>query len=324
MSTQVILGAGGAIGTELSKALRQYTNSIRLVSRNPVRVNPEDELFPANLLNPSEVKEAVKGAEIVYLTVGFKYSLNEWKNSWPALITNVISACKEEGCKLVFFDNVYMYDAASTGNMTEETPVKPPSRKGQIRAEIAESILKEARTSSLTALIARSADFYGPGIKSSSMLTETVIKPLSEGKKAMWIGNPDALHSFTYTPDAAKATALLGNTPEAYDQVWHLPTSTETLTGRQWIEIFAEHFGTRSKFRRISSGLVRLMGIFMPFMRELSEMMYQYNKDYVFDSSKFRKRFELEATPPFRAIAEILEKDHQKLKKSNKPVDLVV
>ena len=41
---QTILGSGGAIGISLAKELMNYTNQIRLVSRNPKKVNETDEL----------------------------------------------------------------------------------------------------------------------------------------------------------------------------------------------------------------------------------------------------------------------------------------
>jgi nucleoside-diphosphate-sugar epimerase len=66
-----------------------------------------------------------------------------------------------------------------------------------------------------------------------------VYKNLQKGKKAMWLADASKIHSFTYTPDAARATALLGNTPDAYNQVWHLPTSAEKLaltTGRNVLQ----------------------------------------------------------------------------------------
>jgi len=214
---QTILGAGGAIAVELAKALTQYTNQIRLVSRNPVRVNPSDELHSADLTNKEEVRQAVKGSSVVYLTVGFAYSAQVWQEVWPRTIRNTIDACKEHGAKLVFFDNIYMYDPNFLEGMNEDTPINPPSKKGQIRADVASMVMDEVKSGALTALIARAADFYGPGIRDKSVLTETVFKNFSQGKKAFWFGDADQPHSFTYTPDAGKATALLGNTPEAYN-----------------------------------------------------------------------------------------------------------
>ena len=212
---QTIIGSGGAIGIELAKALTQYTTDIRLVSRNPKKINATDQLFPADVTNHNELEKAVKNSDIVYVTIGFPYSHKVWEEKWPKFIRDLISVCKNEKCKLVFFDNIYMYDKNHLNGMTEDTPINPPSKKGEIRANIAQMIIDEFNAGQLKALIARSADFYGPSVENTSILTETVFKPLSKGKKANWLGSDKFKHSFTYTVDAGKATAILGNSETA-------------------------------------------------------------------------------------------------------------
>lgn len=308
---QTILGSGGAIGIELAKALKEYTSQIRLVSRNPKKVHETDELFKANLLNASEVKNAVQGSSIIYVTVGFPYNYKIWRECWPKFTENVIDACMEYDCKLVFFDNIYMYDPNYLDGMNEETPINPPSKKGKIRAEIAEMILSKVKEGKLTALIARSADFYGPGIKNTSMLTETVFKPLSSGKKANWMASPNFKHSFTYTPDAGKATALLGNSEKAYNQVWHLPTAENPFTGQEWIDTIAKEMNVKPKTQTATKFIVKLLGLFIPLMREMPEMMYQYDRDYVFNSDKFTNHFDFKPTPYLDGIREIIKLDYR-------------
>lgn len=307
---QTILGAGGAIGNELAQALTPYTDQIRLVSRNPVRINPSDELHKADLTKKEEVRKAVEGSSIVYLTVGFPYSAKLWQDVWPQTMRNTIDACKEHQAKLVFFDNIYMYDRDFLDGMNEQTPIHPPSKKGKIRAEIAAMLMDEVKTGDLTALIARAADFYGPSIQDKSVLTETVLKYLSQGKKAFWFGDADQPHSFTYTPDAGRATALLGNTPEAFNQIWHLPTAPDPMTGKEWVEAIARELGVKPKLMVVPNFLVQVMGVFSPFMKEMGEMMYQYNKSYKFDSSKFEAHFNLPPTPYPQGIKEIVQRDY--------------
>src|SRR6476620_10703963 len=114
---------------------------------------------------------------------------------------NVIEACRQHGAKLVFFDNIYIYNEKRVGHLTENATVNPPSKKGKVRAAIAQLLMDEVKKGSLTAMIVRAADFYGPGIN-TSMLQETVYKPFKKGKTAMWMGDRSRIHSFTYTPDA--------------------------------------------------------------------------------------------------------------------------
>ncbi|NQV37528.1 MAG: NAD-dependent epimerase/dehydratase family protein [Candidatus Marinimicrobia bacterium] len=309
---QTILGSGGAIGIELAKALKEFTSEIRLISRNPEKINPTDELLSADLLNRDDVFEAVKGSSVVYVTVGFQYSIKSWKANWPPFISYVIDACKKHNCKLVFFDNIYMYDSNYLDGMTEETPINPVSEKGEIRTKIAQMIMDEVEAGQLTALIARSADFYGPTIINNSMLTETVFNSLSNGKKANWMGSVNFKHSFTYTPDAGKATAILGNTEDAFNQIWHMPTASNPFTGKEWIETIAEEMGVEPKYQVAPKFLVRIIGLFVPIMKEMVEMIYQYDRDYIFDSSKFEKRFNFVPTSYIDGIRKIIETDYKK------------
>lgn len=307
---QTIIGSGGAIGIELAKALKIYTSAIRLVSRNPKKVNESDQLFPADVTVVKELEAAVSGSDVVYVTVGFPYSHKVWAENWPKFIDNLIATCKENACKLVFFDNIYMYDQDHLDGMTEDTPVNPPSKKGAVRARIAKQIMDEVKAGNIKALIARSADFYGPSIQNTSVLVETVFKPLSKGKKANWLGSVHYKHSFTYTPDAGKATALLGNTDSAYGEVWHLPTAANPMTGQEWIETIAAKFNVKPKYQAAPKFLVRILGLFMPVMRESVEMMYQYDRDYVFDSTKFEKQFNFTPTPYTKGIEQIINSDY--------------
>ena len=293
---QTILGASGTIGKLLATELPLFAKKIRLVSRNPKKVNDSDELFPSDLLQPGAVDRAVEGSKIVYLVVGLEYKAKTWEDQWPELMRNTIEACIKHNAKLVFFDNVYMYDKDFISGMTEDSPVKPPSRKGAVRKKIAEMLLEAVNSGKLTALIARSADFYGPD-NNANFITQMVLKNISMGKKPMWFVSPDIKHSFTFTPDAARATALLGNTPDAYGQVWHLPTDNRPVTGRQIINLIASEYGVQPKISALPKWMLFPLGLFIPIMREMPEMMYQYDRTYFFDSSKFTNRFGIPATP---------------------------
>lgn len=291
---QVILGSGGVIGNDLSKELQKYTDFVRLVSRNPKRVNSTDQLMSADLTSENDTLKAVEGADVAYLTIGLPYKIKEWEEKWPIIMKNVINACHYHNCKLVFFDNVYMYGLVK-GKMTEKTPNNPCSRKGVVRKNIADTLKHAWEEGRVKALIARAADFYGPEAK-NSVFNILIFENLKKGKKASWIANPNLRHSFTYTPDAAKATAIIGNTENAYNQVWHLPTHKDALTGKEYIEIMAREMGAKPKMNVIKSWMLKLGGIFNPMLKELVEMNYQLENEYLFDSSKFEKHFDFQPT----------------------------
>lgn len=309
---QTILGSGGAIANVLAKELLAYTKDIQLVSRNPVKVNETDTLLALDLCDKQDVIKALEGSEVAYLTVGLTYDLKTWQAKWPVIMQNTIEACLANNCRLVFFDNIYMYDGNDLSNMTESMPLNPPSEKGKIRKQIVDALFDAVNHKGLKALVARSADFYGPGIKQTSMLTETVVKPLSTGSTANWLMGDGYKHAFTYTLDAGKACAILGNSTDAYGEVWHLPTATNPPTGKQWVEAFASQLNAKPKYRVVGKGFVRFLGLFIPAMRESVEMLYQYNRDYVFNSQKFDSKYNFKPTPYLDGIKHIVDADYKK------------
>lgn len=294
---QTILGAGGAIGRSLAQELRHYTDTVRLVSRNPSKILPTDEVLSANLTSRTETEKAVQGSRVVYLTAGLPYNLNVWKEQWPVIMQNTISACLKYNALLVFFDNIYMYNGNDLSNIHEELPIDPPSKKGEVRANLIRQLQEAHAEQGLNFVIARAADFYGPGIKQVSLLQETIITPLSQGKPANLLGRADVPHSYTYVPDAARATALLGNSLTAVNQVWHLPTAQNPPTQAEWVKMSAELLHTQPKFRTAGKGLLTVMGLFVPVLSEMREMLYQYDRPYIFNSNKFEQTFNSAATP---------------------------
>ena len=300
---QTILGAGGDIGKLLAKELKAYTGKIRLVARNPQKVNDTDELFIADITDKNATFHAVEGSEIVYLTAGFEYNTKVWQKSWPLAMQNVIDACLHHNCRLVFFDNVYAYSKDCIPHMTEECLIDPPSKKGAVRAQVLKMLIDAMKNKGLNALVARSADFYGPASK-NGLLNIGVIDNFKKGKKAFWQSDAAKVHSITFTPDAAKATALLGNTDDAYGQVWHLPTSPEKLTGKEFIQLTAAAMNVQPRYYTLSKFMISLVGLFSPVVKELREMQYQNDREYFFDSTKFEKRFGLKATAYRDGIAQ--------------------
>ncbi len=291
---QTILGANGVIAVNLAKHLPNYTDKVRLVSRNPKKVNDDNELLKADLLNANETANAIEGSKIAYLTVGIPYRIELWRKYWPIIMQNVIEGCKKHGTKLIFFSNVYPYGLVD-GWMKEDTPFNPCSKKGEVRANIELKLLDEVKRGNINAQIVRAADFYGPHTP-LSFLKPMVFDNFAKGKKAQWFISDQIKHSFTYTPDAGKATALLGNTDHAYNQVWHIPTDKNVPTGKEFLELAATAFGVQPNYMVLKKWMVQMAGLFNGDIKESVEMLYQSEHDYLFDSSKFEKAFNVQPT----------------------------
>jgi nucleoside-diphosphate-sugar epimerase len=303
---QTILGGGGVIANELAIHLGSYTQNIRIVSRSNSQSLDQSIYHKADLLIAKQVDAAVAGSSVVYLTAGLKYSAKVWNEQWPIIMKNTLDACRKHNAKLVFFDNVYPYGKVQ-GWMTEERPYKPCSIKGEIRANIANMLMGAVESGQIQALIARSADFYGPNAK-TSFANALIFDKLSKNQKPSWMISDEYNHSFTYTPDAGKATALLGNSAEAYDQIWHLPTHKKVLNGKEFIAMASETFGAdEENYSVLKKWMLSMAGIFNGIVKENMEMLYQFDSDYLFDSSKFEKEYEMPATPYKLGMIEIFK-----------------
>ena len=289
-----ILGAGGAIGNELAKEIGARGHQVRLVARNPRLTAGATEIVSADVANLDQTINAISGSTVVYLVVGLKYDINVWQALWPRIMRNAIEACKRTNAKLIFFDVVYMYGKVDAA-MTEETPFNPCSKKGEVRAQIATTLLDEINARHLTGLIARSADFYGPDTR-TGVPNILIFDNFAKEAKASWLVNDSVKHSFTFTPDAAKSLVLLAETEKAWNQTWHVPTKSNPPTGKEFIEMAAKEFGVEPRYRILSRPMIKLAGWFDKTIGETYEMVYQSDSEYLFDSTKFTEAFTFKPT----------------------------
>ncbi|MFT4123901.1 MAG: NAD-dependent epimerase/dehydratase family protein [Microbacteriaceae bacterium] len=287
---QTVLGSGGQIADELTRALRRnFTDDIRLVSRTPRKVHDTDQLVSADLMDAEATDRAVAGSDIVYLTVGLPMDSGLWEARFPTMMANTIAACRKHGARLVFFDNTYMYPRTATPQ-TEDTLFEPVGRKATVRAQIATTLLAEMAAGSIDAVICRAPEFYGPG-KTQSLTNSAVFDRIRRGKRPLVPLSARTRRSLIWTPDASRAMALIGNTSDADGQTWHLPVAPDRLTYLDMIDIASEVVGRTIPFTTVPEWAFRIGGLVNPAVKEASELLPRYRQDNIFDSSKFAARF---------------------------------
>ncbi|MET7035997.1 NAD-dependent epimerase/dehydratase family protein [Elizabethkingia miricola] len=313
---QTILGANGQIGEELARELkRNFTSDIRIVSRHAQKVNDTDEIFSADLSVREKAIEAVRGSEIAYFTLGLPISSDLWEKQFPIILRNVIDACKVNGTKLVFFDNTYMYPQDDR-ILTEDTAFAPVGRKGRVRREMAEMVLKEIQSGELEAVICRAPEFYGPA-KTQSITNTLIFNNIKEGKALKVPLSDKKKRSLIWTPDASRATALIGNTPDAFGQTWHLPVDKSHPAYREFIRTASGIYGKDLKYSVVPKFVFSIGALFNKKMKELLELLPRYEHNNVFDDSKFRKRFpEFKVTSYKQGIEQIKKEQFQQQNKS--------
>jgi len=287
---QTILGANGQIAVELARELqRNHTRELRLVSRNPRKVNDTDVLMSADLMNAGQTARAVEGSSVVYFTAGLPPDTALWERQFPTMLRNALDASRAAGARFAYFDNTYMYPQDDR-LQTEDTPFAPVGRKGKVRAQMARMVLEELARGEIPVLIGRAPEFYGPG-KTQSFTNALVTDRLKTGDKPRVPVRDDTRRTLIWTPDASRALAALGNASDAFGQTWHLPCCDDRPTYREFAAMACEAFDRPVSYTVIGKWAFAAAGLFSPQVREIRELLPRYEQDNLFDSGKFKRRF---------------------------------
>jgi nucleoside-diphosphate-sugar epimerase len=291
----VIFGTG-PVGQAVARELVKRGKTVKLINRSGKRPGgvPESVMVVAgDLFDAGVAKDLAQGASVVYQCTNPPY--DKWPEQFPPLQANTLEAAASAGAKYIVTDNLYMYGDTNGQPIREDMPYNAHTKKGKVRAQMAEAVMAAHRSGKVRVAVARASDFYGPAALESAA-GDRMFGYAVQDKAASVVGDLDALHTYTYIEDFGKTLAILGERDEALGQVWHVPNA-QTLTTRQFITLIFEELQQPPKMSAMGKTMLRIGGIFIPAAREVIEMTYEFEKPFVVDSSKFTKAFGLKATP---------------------------
>jgi len=293
MGLHVVFGAG-QIGAPLAMRLREHGHDVRLV-RRAGGAPPGITLASGDAGDPAFAAAATHGAEVVYHCMNPAYEAGIWALELPRLMESLIAAAGRAGARLVVLDNLYMLGDGGGKPLHEDTPVQPRSRKGEIRARVAERLFAAHRAGEVCAVSGRAADFYGPGA-TQSYFGDAFWPRVLAGDSAQFPANPDMPHSYHCTSDVIAGLETLGAAPEeACGRWWMLPVAPPEST-RALVARFAAALGREIRIQRVPKWMLKTLGLAMPLMREIVEMSYQWDAPFVADDRQFRARFHVTPT----------------------------
>ena len=282
-----VLGANGSIGKAVVNELQNNGLKTRAVTRT--KDFEGVECIKADALDYKQLLSAIDGSTHVYLCIGVKYSAKDWEKAWPQIMNNVIRACEITKAKLIFFDNIYMYGPSPLPvPFDEQTQQNPESKKGKVRKAIADELLNAHKSGRIQAMIGRSADIFGPNAIYSPFYF-TFIERMLKGKAPQSVYKLGVKHTYSYTCDLAKALVMLALEDSFYGQVWHLPAS-KPITVKELLEIFNKEFGTNYNVSYLPSWIRKFLSIFISPLKEIGEMLYQFDNEYVISYEKFLQK----------------------------------
>jgi nucleoside-diphosphate-sugar epimerase len=296
----VIFGTG-PVGQAVACELMKRGKAVKMINRSGKKPEGAPDgvtIVVGDVFDVNVAKDLAKGATHVYQCTNPPY--DKWPEQFPRLQANTLEAAASVGAKYIITDNLYMYGDTNGQPLREDLPYAAHTRKGKVRAEMAESVMAAHRSGKVRAAVARGSDYYGPQATNSAS-GDRMFGFAVQGKAASVPGNLDMPHTYTYVPDFAKALVILGERDEALGQVWHVPNA-ETLTTRQFVTLIYQELQQPPKMSGMGRLMMSLGGLFIPAAREVVEMMYEFEKPFVVDSSKFTKAFGVQGTPLGEAI----------------------
>jgi nucleoside-diphosphate-sugar epimerase len=311
--TQVVFGANGALGAAIVRRLTADGKPVRAVVRDAelaaVLLPPTAGVVVKDARVKDMAMDACRGAAVVYYCINVPYNL--WPRWMPTITDNIVAAASQAGASLVFPGNVYGYGPLQSVPATEQHPLAASSRKGQLRNAMERRLMRTHEAGDVPTVIPRFPDFYGPNVINKVMapIFESALSApsASKGAKAAWPGSLDVPHDLVFVDDAAAACVLLGATPEAYGEAWHVP-GAGPLTGRQFLEMVFRAAGTPPRGSAMGRLTFRLLGLLAPEAKEMLELLYQFEQPMVLDGGKFARAFpDFRYTPHEDAVRQTVE-----------------
>jgi nucleoside-diphosphate-sugar epimerase len=286
----VIFGTG-PLGRATAKALLARGEAVRLVNRSGTMPNPPTnaQIFKADAHDLNSAKAAATGANVVFNCLAPTYTTKAWREQLPGLWGNVLEAAAANNAKLLIGDNLYMYDQVGS-NIHENLPMHASTGKGQARIKAVQQHLEAHQQGLVQVAFVRGADFFGAYATEQSHFGSRVFRPMLRGQTVQLLGNPNTPHTMTYIDDFGQALALVSSRDSAFGQAWHVPNAA-AHSRREVLELIAAMMGKPLKFQTISKPLLQILGLFIAPLREVSEMMYQFDKPYIVNHQKFVAEF---------------------------------
>ncbi|GAA4024432.1 NAD-dependent epimerase/dehydratase family protein [Arthrobacter methylotrophus] len=294
----VVTGAG-PVGWTIAQQLAQRGERVRILTRSGS--GPEHALIEkrrVDVSDPAKVAQALEGATGVFHCIhGSAYRAKAWAAELPQAEQVVMDAAVAAGAVVVFPESLYSYSEPDK-IMTEGSPREAAGGKRGIRSALLKA--REGHAANTVSVVA--GDFFGPLVRMAHA-GERMVPLVLGGKTVQVLASADQPHSFTYVPDLAAAMIAAAHKPELWNSVLHAPTGP-AMTMRGIARNVARSAGApEPKLSVVPSWLLRTLGLFSIDMRELAEMLYQFERPFIMDSTASQAMLELEPTPFADAMA---------------------
>jgi nucleoside-diphosphate-sugar epimerase len=245
---------------------------------------PLVEYCAADLSDSSAAANAAAGVDTIFYTVGVPYPQFQ---QHPKLTRITLAAAAAAGVRrYVHLSTVYPYGAPQQEFVNESHPRNPTAFKGRMRKEQEDLVFAADNPKGMRTTILVPPDFYGPDSEFSYV--RAVFEAALKGGTANVIGPIDTPHEFIFIPDLADTLIALSENEEAYGRAWNV-AGPGLITTRQFAELVFNAVHKKPRLRVAGKFMLRPLGLFNPFMREVVEMHYLWTTPVKLDDTCLRQ-----------------------------------
>jgi nucleoside-diphosphate-sugar epimerase len=297
MSVHLVVGSG-AVGAALTRLLVDQGDRVTVVTRSGTGLkHPAVRRVAADASDADVLSAVAEGAETV-TNCANPQTYQQWVRLWPPLAASLLRTAERSGAVLVTTSNVYGYGPVDVP-LTTDLPLAATGPKGRLRAQMWQDAFDAHRAGRVRATEVRAADYIGPDITAASGLLRRYADVTLRGRTARVFGDPDMPHTFTAVDDVARLLATVGRDERAWGHAWHVP-SPDPVTVRQALSDLASHAPGGAPAPRISRfprAAVSALAPVVPVLRELREVLWQWERPFELDASLTTATFGLRARP---------------------------
>jgi len=297
MTHHLVVGAG-SIGRSLAQRLIERSDRVTLATRSGTAMN-DAQALRMDASDTAAFSAAASGCQTIFLCTNPPY--HRWATEWPPIFAAAIEAARRSGAGLVIMGNLYAYGKPG-GAMTEMSPYQPVEKKGEVRLACWQAALAAHERGEIRAVEVRASDYFGPGVGKNAHLGVDFFRRVLQSKKAMVVGDPDVIHSWSFIPDIVSTLVAAGDFAGPWGRVWHVPSDLP-LSRHDIARQLNSRYGCAGRVASYPQWVLRLLGYFSPMLREVEASSYQFREPFVIDARETEALLQIRATPWSEALA---------------------
>jgi len=290
----LIVGAG-PIGRHVAALLAERGSRVTVVSRSGRSTGIDGvEHLALDASDAEALARAAEGTDYLYNCAN-PTDYTQWERVWPPLAAALLSAAERSGAVYAITGTLYPYGPVDVP-LSEDLPDAATDHKGRLRARMWAEARAAHDAGRLRAVEIRGSDYMGRGVGGNGHISRLVPDAL-RGKRVTMMGRTDLPHTFTDVADAARTLVAAAEDPGAHGRVWHVPSNAPVTQAQALTDTLASVGKPPVKISSLRGTALAATALAVPFMREMREIIYQWERPYVLDDSAARARFGITPTP---------------------------